>query len=225
MRSTPIEGALPPEFSLLLGETLYQLRAALDNVIYDAAILDSGQNPPPNPKDLEFPVCAKRTWFDELAFKLGPLSKNRKALIEAVQPYNTPKLAPELMVYNYNRTLGILSDWARKDRHRKLNVLRSWAVEASPKLRLPPGVTLQSLKVRAWGFLEDKDEIASFKLKGFVPGMKVQGNPDVSFDIAVDEVPAPCHESDTLGNRLEAMVRAVAFIAGKIERDSGPELS
>jgi hypothetical protein len=38
---------LPQNFELLIGEYLYQLRAALDGAIYACAIEDSGQNPPP----------------------------------------------------------------------------------------------------------------------------------------------------------------------------------
>lgn len=97
MYSTPVGGGLPTNFSLLIGECLYQLRAALDNVIYDAAILDSGQNPPPNPVNLEFPICSKAARFQELSFKLEPLSENRKAVIEAVQPFNVPNYHPSYM--------------------------------------------------------------------------------------------------------------------------------
>jgi hypothetical protein len=38
---------LPTDFSLQIGEILYQLRAALDGSIYASAILDTGQDPPP----------------------------------------------------------------------------------------------------------------------------------------------------------------------------------
>jgi hypothetical protein len=43
---TPYDG-FPSIFPLELGEMLYQLRAALDGSIYESAILDTGQNPPP----------------------------------------------------------------------------------------------------------------------------------------------------------------------------------
>src|ERR1039458_6918719 len=42
----------PSVFALQVGEMLYQLRAALDGAIYQAAILDSGQDPPVLRKNL-----------------------------------------------------------------------------------------------------------------------------------------------------------------------------
>lgn len=80
------------------------------------------------------------------------------------------------------------------------------------------------MKVRAWGFLSSETEIASFRLKGYQRGMKVEGNPDLFFELAVDESPTPCHETDTLGNRLKSMVKTVATITDKIQRDISPEV-
>ena len=37
---------LPDELSLEFGELLYQLRATLDSLVYELAIIDSGQDPP-----------------------------------------------------------------------------------------------------------------------------------------------------------------------------------
>src|SRR5437870_11622493 len=56
--------ALPAIFSLELGELLYQLRAALDGCVYDAAILETRQNPPPDEQDLAFPICSSPESFD-----------------------------------------------------------------------------------------------------------------------------------------------------------------
>lgn len=104
----------PDLFSFELGETLYQLRAALDGIVYAAAILDSGgQDPPPNEHRLEFPICATKGEFDVAAGKkLWPLSKKRKAIIQAVQPYNAPELALDEIPCCLHVTLGILNDWA-----------------------------------------------------------------------------------------------------------------
>jgi hypothetical protein len=37
-----------------------------------------------------------------------PLAKERRDIIESVQPYNIPELAPEEMAVSINRNLGIL---------------------------------------------------------------------------------------------------------------------
>lgn len=176
---------LPVSLALDLGEFLYQLRATLDACIYQAAILESGKNPPPDEKALEFPICSTPEEFKNSGWKIRPLADKRRNIIEAVQPYNAPKLAPEDMVLNFNRTLSILNDWARKDRHRKIHLVGSRASDARPKLGLPDGVSVTSFIVApGGGFLEDESQIVSFRLDGYVAGAKVQANPDLTIDIA-----------------------------------------
>ncbi len=201
--------------SLELGEMLYQLRAALDSCIYSARIRETGQNPPPDEDKLEFPICKKRADFK--AFNRAPLADKRRDILESVQPYKIPKLVPEEMVFNFNRTLAILNDWARKDRHRRLHMVGSWASNASPKIRCPEGTTLSYIRINGAGFLEHKNEIATFGLIGYREGMEVQANPDVAIDIAVDEIPPPCADNDTLGNRIRAMLMATKFIVSAME--------
>ncbi|KKK87854.1 hypothetical protein LCGC14_2749070, partial [marine sediment metagenome] len=110
---------LPRHLALELGELLYQLRAALDGLVYGAAILETGEDPPPNHQQLEFPICASAADFKNARRKLGPLAEERRAIIETIQPYNAVEgLRPEIVVFSPHRALGILNDWARKDRHR-----------------------------------------------------------------------------------------------------------
>jgi hypothetical protein len=217
----PNYAALPTEFSLELGEILYQLRAALDGCVYDAAILETNQDPPPNEAALAFPICTSETNFKNCAGNITPLTKKRRDIIEAVQPYKIPKLEPDLMVFNFNRTLGILHDWARKDRHRTLHVVGSWASNAKPKVSLPAGTSLAYMTLHDSGFLEDKGQIASFKITGYTRGMNVQGNPDLTIDIAVNEIPPPCADNDSLGNRLIAMIKATQAIISAFEESFG----
>lgn len=209
--------SLPDIFAFEFGEMLYQLRAALDSCIYASAIQESKRNPPPNEKDLAFPICNSEIEFKNAAWKIAPLSEERRGIVEQVQPYKTPDLAPELMVRNFNRTLQILNDWARKDRHRKLHMTGSWASRASPKLRLPTGCNLVSIHVVPDGFFENEYLVASFRLDGFIPGMKVQANPDLAIDIAVNEPPDPCADNDTLGERIRSMIFATKTIVRSLE--------
>lgn len=212
------EGGLPDVFSLELGEMLYQLRSALDSCVYAAAIVETGQDPPPQEKNLEFPICDCPADFKKASWKIAPLTDKRLDIIESVQPYNAPDLEPELRVFNINRTLAILNDWARKDRHRQLRVVGSWASSANPKVRLPAGVELVSIEVIGDGFLEHECKIASFQLAGWVAGMKIEANPDVFIDVAVNDVPPPCADNDTLSERTKAMTIWIDAIIKEIER-------
>lgn len=212
-----IEDSLPVILALELGEMLYQLRSSLDGCIYQAAILDSGQNPPPDEKHLEFPICATAEDFENSARKIRPLSDERKVFIESIQPYNAPELTAQQQSFNFNIALGILHDWARKDRHRRLHLVGAWASGAQPKIRLPEGTSLASMDICKDGFLEDENTVCTFTIGGWVPGMKVEGNPDLTIDITADEIPGPRWDGDTLSHRCEAMIRACKAIVGSIE--------
>src|ERR1700730_8566056 len=203
--------------SLELGEMLYQLRAALDGCIYQAAIFENKQNPPPDEHSLEFPVCISSKDFENQTFKIRPLSQERRDIVEFVQPYKVPKLAPEDMVSNFNRAIEILTDWTRKDRHRKLHIVGSWVVSASPKLILPSGVRLDSISVAGSGFLEERGKVADFRVTRYLPGMEIKASPDLAIDIAVNEIPPPCADNDTLGKRLLTMLRATYFVVSSME--------
>lgn len=197
---------LPSLFAWELGEMLYHLRAALDSCVYAAAIEESGQDPPPDHEKLEFPLCFSPEAFKKAAWHIAPLTGKRREIVESMQPYKVPSLPPNLMILNGNRTLGILHDWARKDRHRKLHVVGSWASNANPQLRLPDGCALDYMLTTRDGLLEHDGLIASFQLTGYVPGMKIEGNPDLAIDVAVDEDPKPCADNDQLSERLRQMI-------------------
>lgn len=210
---------LPEETSLLLGEALYQLRSALDSCIYQASIYASGKNPPHDENKLEFPICGDRKEFPALAKRrLFALPKNVQDAIEKMQPYNTPSLPPEDLIRNVNRTLGILNDLARKDRHRKLHVVGSWIADVQPQFDLPSGVKLTMLRRSMGGFLSGSSEVASFKLVGFRRGMRpVQVNPFLTTTPALDEPPPPCCESDNWGQRFAQLPATVEFVIGDLE--------
>lgn len=219
LRIVPRYESLPAVFGLELGEMLYQLRAALDGSIYAAAIRESGVDPPPNARDLEFPICSSTAHFNQANRKIAPLTGQRRLIVETIQPYNAPgNLDPETLVFSLNRALDILNDWARKDRHRALHVVGSWASSATPLLLIPAPAHLDSLAVTGDGFLESEREVARFKISGFVPGMNVQANPNLMIDIGVDEALPPCADNDTLGNRIKAMMTLARTVVGGIEK-------
>lgn len=210
---------LPAGFCLELGEMLYHLRAALDGAIYACAIEETRKDPPPNARDLEFPICDTAEQFKRAERKISPLTGERREIVEAFQPYNmVPNLDPEIAVLSPHRALAILNDWARKDRHRTLHVVGSWGARAQPLVAVPPPATLVYMMVTHDGFLEHDCEVASFKIEGYTKGMDVKANPNVFIDIAVQEDPAPCADTDTLGDRLKVMRIEVKAIVTALEK-------
>jgi len=74
---------VPPTFGILVGECIYNLRAALDYLIYELAILDSGKIQ----ERTQFPIedTVKR-WKTKCASRLKGLSVVHQACIERLQP-------------------------------------------------------------------------------------------------------------------------------------------
>ena len=213
----PEVSPFPAIFSFELGEMLYHLRAVLDSCIYEAAILETGQNPPSDERSLEFPIRNTSEEFKKAAWHIKPLTDKRRRIVESVQPYNAPEVSPDIAVFSIQRMLGILNDWASKDRHRRLHVIASWASQKNPFLRLPDGVHLSYMLVTGEGFLEHDSQIAAFGLEGWKPGMRIEANANLAIDIALNEPPPPCADSDTLGNRIRMMLASVKTVVNGFE--------
>jgi len=76
---------VPQRVSILVGEICYNLRAAMDYLVYELALLDSGRIQ----EFTKFPICDRKEIFDRQSGRdLKGLNSRHKALIEALQPYN-----------------------------------------------------------------------------------------------------------------------------------------
>lgn len=218
---------LPGDLALELGEFLYQLRAALDSCIYEAACLVSGQRPPPNEQDLEFPISDSAVAFRKSRWHIRPLERHRELVnvIETVQPYLVADDLPaEALVRSPNRALGMLHDWARKDRHRKLHIIGSWASNIAPLVVVaPPARVVASERPPQGLYLKEETVILTFKVEGWQAGMSARVNPRMTIDLAIDESPPPAADSDTLGWRLKCMTVVVGEVVATVSRALGVE--
>jgi hypothetical protein len=216
---------IPKAIALEVGEYLYQMRAALDACVYEAACLTTGQRPPPNEHRLEFPITETRDAYDKAVRKIEPLQEPQRRVIEALQPYNMPAtLTPAETSYSFNRGLAILNDWARKDRHRKLHVAASWASNIKPMLKIPPGTRVADFTVLRDRFVltdATEIEIATFRIEGWQRGMTLSANPNLTLDLVVDEPPLPCHDKDTLNQRFTCIQYAVGSAIDSVAQTFG----
>jgi hypothetical protein len=210
---------LPNTLSLELGEMMYQLRAALDACVYRAAILDSGMDPPPNENALEFPICSTFANWNDSGRKIGPLADKRKLIVEDMQPCNAAKHPGTRRII---RSLGILNDWARKDRHRRLHIVRTWRGTVFPTLTVGDPARLVSMVARPPGFSEGDTEVARFIIEGWVPGTELKAGVRVPFDVALDEPPPPEDFADTLDRRIGEMFYAVLQVVEMFEKSYEP---
>jgi hypothetical protein len=213
--------AFPGEqLALHFGEMLYQLRAALDSLIYEVAILDSGSDPPPNAENLEFLIRDSEDAFQRGARKIAPLSDQHRSMVHSVQPYDVRGRGEGEALTA--RAFKELNDLARKDRHRGLRVVNSWVSHKSPLVEVPPGATLDWLLVTPDGLLKDNGELARFKVSGAAdPHLEVQADPNCAFDVTVEDAAPPAHDADTLTARSRVMIACVSVVIEGFEKTFG----
>lgn len=213
-RRTP----LPVELSLLFGEFLYELRAALDNCLYAAAVLVSGENPPPSATRLEWPVrLTPKEWKDQ-SKRYQDLPLEIVEALEAIQPYQA-----ELPGWN---SLGILHDLARVDRHRSPHGLGLYL--AHLRLAFDPSV----IKIIDCGrprFVHQGDEVVRLRVGHDVELSPGNFDLKMEFEVDVTDVPEVLGPSGSLGRpwgplhmRMRALINAVdeyitALIAQAVE--------
>lgn len=199
------------QLALHFGEMLYQLRAALDSLVYELAILDSCEDPPPKKEGLEFIIRGSEESFNQAAWKIKPLSDQHRAMVESVQPYDVDQRGEaEQLVAG---VLNELNDLARKDRHRGLRVIASWVSNKNPSIEsLPPGCSLEWLVVTEDGLLKEEGEVASFKIRGWLPEYELEANPNCALDVAIEDAGPPFHDGDTLFARTRMMIACVSGV-------------
>jgi len=145
----PPEPPVNPQWAIRLGEAIFNLRAALDYLIYSLAYLDSTE-----PQNFtQFPICSTPEAFDQAANQnlkpndprclLRGVSSPHIAAIKALQPNNNRGLDPHW--------LAQLKGLSNPDKHRHLTIVqskpfevRAWIISATP----PSGMDMQYTATR-----------------------------------------------------------------------------
>jgi len=186
-------------FSLQFGEMLYQLRAALDSCVYDAAVLEfGGQNPPPDEEQWNFPICATKNKFDNAMRRMKHLPNRLRGLLEAVQPYSGAVGRADGSKWNLGQVMYVLNEWARIDRHRRLHLAGTAISTAQLGFERVAGMSVATCDFQVGEHLLEHDtEIARFKIAGWMRGAKMNVKGHFAFEIVVDEAPRMFKLNDT----------------------------
>lgn len=177
--SIEVDEQPPLAMALSLGEYFYNLRAALDGAVYDAAVADTGKDPPPEAGRLQFPVATTREAFGRARSQIEPLSVENKRSIESCQPYRSPEPRGTALYW--------VNEMARKDRHRHLHLLGAWVVQAKIEVDAPPGAVVVFEHADPRGFVRDASTVARFRVSPYTPGDRVHANPNADLDFEVEE--------------------------------------
>lgn len=197
---------IPVELSLLLGEFLYELRAALDNCLYAVAVIESQQRPPPNAERMEWPICLdERTWTDHARRRLSALSPAVQQALRNIQPF-----AAECPGWN---CLRILHDLARIDRHRTAHLAAPFLADATAAADLNH---IADLYVQL-GIVPDDGIVATFRKLTPGPLRREDLDLNFTFDVEIAEVEESPHPLTgtpqrpwgSLDKRMHALLRSV----------------
>lgn len=197
--------AIPAELSLVLGEFLYEMRAALDNCLYAAGIITSGENPPPRAERLEWPIRPTLKDWASNKDRYGALPPRVVDALEAIQPYRA-----DFPTWN---SLAILHDLARFDRHRTPKSLALYLVNVG--IGVDPAV-VEVLDAGSEGVIHDGDTLVRIKVaSGHLISFK-NFDVDAEFEVDVEDVrsgPGPKGQSGrpwgSLATRLQSVHKAV----------------
>jgi hypothetical protein len=121
-----IDKPYPERWSVLVGDAVTNLRAALDHALWAAAVTHSG--PPSNPHAVQFPIAPTRDKFVEPARRLsGTVSEAVWRIVEAVQPFHGGPAA-------HTAPLEVLRWLSNVDKHRAVHIVGRVAVDMGPAI-------------------------------------------------------------------------------------------
>lgn len=123
-------------WSLMTGDILFNLRCALDHLIYFLAARDSAIDPPKNARKLMFPVSNTPDAFESAIGRgqITGLNADDENIIREFQPFVTHPGAPE------SSPLYLLSELNNIDKHRHIHVATFTASNITADLKgLPQG--------------------------------------------------------------------------------------
>jgi hypothetical protein len=128
-----IVGEMPDfeRWSLIIGDSLHNIRCTLDHLVYAIAVHESGKNPPPNARALSFPICDDCPAFTKAERKkLVGISRHVCDAIEKVQPYHRrhPTIPPPI---------AVLRDLENTDKHQLLGLVSTTPVAGNIHLSGP----------------------------------------------------------------------------------------
>lgn len=115
LRVVRIKKPFPPMWSAMIGEILHNLRCALDYLVFQLIILETGAKPPKEAK-IQFPIFIKEPGFDSrgVPTMLKGVGISAIAVIKSLQPFATKE--------GEKSPLWLLSQLSNWDKHRSISL-------------------------------------------------------------------------------------------------------
>lgn len=219
LSSGTIDKIAKNNIALEVGEAAYQLRAALDGLIWEAIAITQGAEPPADANRLDFPILnGKNRDFKQCGFHKFPFPDQLRDWLESIQPD-----AAEKPVGNPDRglktTLEDIHDLARMDRHRRLRMVTVSPVEVNLRIQsypFPSSVSHHEM-IESCDLFSGQYDFVRFKLKaeyGATP-YKFSLHTNLSFEVQVEGIEP--YEGEDIGTQILRFMHAVDLVIAKFE--------
>ena len=208
---------------LLLGEFAYQLRAALDGLIWDAITFTQGTEPRADANRIEFPILnGKMRDFKKCAFLEFPFPDRLKTWLESIQPYSaeSPPGHPDR---GLSGALEDVHNLARLDRHRRLRIISALPTQLFGNIVFDPeGFKAIDVEGLDCNILGNQYDILRFKVESATGDRprKIRILTRAKFEIFFEDLPNLQDVSP--GERLDNLREAVSYVIRKFEDEFGP---
>lgn len=212
-------GEIPCNWSVIIGEILFNLRSALDLAIYELTVREQGV---PLSKT-EFPVFDDKSVFSELKkdgtpttrsglYKIRGLSQKTIDCIEASQPYNIRQTGKESV-------LALLHEMNNIDKHNRLHLCRQMAFKTKIILiRDAPPNYLSMVLDNIGGNLDERAIIARMEISPPFLDDEVYMNADVVIEIFFDKgASSAFSEHQSVVETLQVLIAGVETILLRLE--------
>jgi len=126
-------------WGLIFGEALYNIRCALDYLAYALTILDTGEDPPLEAGEIQFPLVTEaKKWGSTMESRIPRVGTTVQAAIETLQPYHRHD---DETIKNRigDHPLELLATLNNADKHRLLPVIAVWKAQVAYHSTMPNG--------------------------------------------------------------------------------------
>ena len=159
-----IAGGIPRRLSIILGDSLHNMRASLDHLVFQLASRPSGKSA----RRVAFPIFDDPTEYASAVDKMLPkVHPKARTIIEQLQPYRARDAA-----FSFGpQMLSVLYHLSNFDKHRDIHFI--WAVSKAARVQVEEQPIEQELSAPLF---VDGAELARFKF----------ARPDVKMNISFD---------------------------------------
>jgi hypothetical protein len=206
--------------SLELGELAYQLRAALDGLIWETITHTQGFEPPADASRIEFPILnGKRRDFKECAFLKHPFPEKLATWLESIQPDTDVKLEGD-PDRGLNVTLEDIHNLARLDRHRRLRIV----VAVPTKLKFgfttdPVSRIIARERIETFNLFSGQLEFLRFQVETADGSMVKKGSLQTELTLEILAEGVEPYEDRDIGTQLMRFLTAVERVIERFEEE------